>query len=110
MRLKRKSTPKIDNAEDGARAQLIEESLAAYIFQYSLQLNYYESMQSVDYTLLKSISAFVRGYEVEACPLWQWEKAILDGFAIFRKLRLHRRGVITVDLNTRSISFKELPS
>ena len=54
------------------------------------------------------IPEFVSGYEVDVCPLWQWEQAILDGFAVFRKLRLYRRGIITADLEKRSLSFSEL--
>jgi NTP pyrophosphatase (non-canonical NTP hydrolase) len=108
LKLKRKSKPKIDDAEDGARAILIEEGISTLIFHRAHRLNYFESINSLDYSLLKLIPEFVRGYEVEECPLWQWEKAILEGFSVFRKLRKHRRGTVIADLNRRSISFKEL--
>jgi NTP pyrophosphatase (non-canonical NTP hydrolase) len=108
FRLKRKSKPKIDDAEDGARAILIEEGISTLIFHRAHRLNYFQSIKSLDYSLLKLIPEFVRGYEVEKCPLWQWEKAILDGFAVFRKLRQCRRGTVIADLNRRSISFKEI--
>jgi NTP pyrophosphatase (non-canonical NTP hydrolase) len=109
LKVKRKSAPMVDEAEDGARAILIEEGISTLIFQRALRLNCFESIKSLDYPLLKLIPEFVRGYEVEKCPLWQWEKAILDGFGVFRKLRYHRRGIVTADLKKRSISFKELP-
>jgi len=108
LKLKRKSKPRIDEAEDGARAILIEEGISTLIFNRAHRLNYFESIKSLDYSLLKLIPEFVWGYEVEKCPLWQWEKAILDGFAVFRKLRKHRRGTVLADLNKRSITFKEL--
>ena len=108
LKVKRKTNPKVDDAEDGFRAILIE-GISTLIFQRAARLDYFESIDSLDYPLLKLIPGFVHGYEVEKCPLWQWEKAILDGFAIFRKLRLHRRGIVIVDLKKRSISFKELP-
>jgi len=108
FKLKRKSKPKIDEAEDGARAILIEEGISTLIFHRAHRLNYFESIKSLDYSLLKFIPEFVRGYEVEKCPLWQWEKAILDGFAVFRQLRKHRRGTVIADLNKRSITLKEL--
>lgn len=108
FKLKRKSKPKIDEAEDGARAILIEEGISTLIFHRAHRLNYFESIKSLDYSLLKLIPEFVRGYEVEKCPLWQWEKAILDGFAVFRQLRKHRSGTVVADLNRRSLTFEEL--
>lgn len=109
LKYKRKTNPKVDDAEDGFRAILIEEGISTLIFQRAARLDFFKSIDSLDYPLLKLIPEFVHGYEVEKCPLWQWEKAILDGFAVFRKLRLHRRGIVTADLKKRSISFKELP-
>ncbi len=109
FKLKRKSQPQVDDAQDGARAILIEEGVSTLIFQRALRLNYFEGIKSLDYPLLKLIPEFVSGYEVETCPLWQWEKAILDGFSVFRKLQHFRRGIVTADLEKRSISFKELP-
>lgn len=109
FKVKRKSQPRTDEAQDGARAILIEEGISTLIFHRSLQLKYFESIRSLDYSLLKLIPEFVSGYEVDQCPLWQWEQAILDGYAVFRQLRHHRRGIVTADLRQRSISFVELP-
>jgi hypothetical protein len=97
FKVKRKSRPKIDEAEDGARAILIEEGIATLIFNQALRLNFFESVTSLDYSLLKLVHEFVRGYEVERCPLWQWEKAILEGFRVFRALRKFRAGKVLVD-------------
>lgn len=106
--VKRKSDPLIDETQDGARAILIEEGISTLIFHHASRLKYFASIKALDYSLLKLIPKFVSGYEVEQCPLWQWEKAILDGYAVFRQLQLHRRGIVTADLNKRSISFEEL--
>lgn len=65
-----------------------------------------EGLDSVDYDLLKSIQEFVRGYEVERCALWQWERAILDGFRIFRAVKEARRGHILADLDNHTIEFR----
>lgn len=108
FKLKRKSKPKIDEAQDGARAIFIEEGLSTLIFHRASRLKHFEGITSLDYSLLKLIPEFVNGYEVERCPLWQWEKAILDGFSVFRQLRKHRQGIVTVSLNRRSISFQEM--
>ena len=109
FKLKRKSNPQIDEAQDGARAIFIEEGLSTLIFHRALSLNHFDSLHSLDYSLLKLVSEFVSGYEVEQCPLWQWEKAILDGFDVFRKLSHHRGGIVIADLQARSITFEKLP-
>lgn len=107
FKLKRKSRPQIDEAQDGARAILIEEGVSTLVFHRAARLNLFESVTTLDYPLLKLIPEFVDGFEVEACPLWQWEEAILEGFRVFRELRIRRRGIVTADLNRRSISLSE---
>lgn len=107
FKVKRKSKPLIDETQDGARAVLIEEGVATWIFNHGCRLNYFASISSLDYSLLKAIKELVSGYEVEAAPLWQWEEAILKGYEIFRSLREHRRGIVIADLSTRSLSFKK---
>ena len=109
FKVKRKSKPRIDETEDGARAALIEEGIATWIFSHARKLEYFDAITALDYPLLKSIQAHVQGYEVERCPLWLWEKAILDGYAVFRQLRALRKGTVVADLENRTISFSALP-
>jgi NTP pyrophosphatase (non-canonical NTP hydrolase) len=106
FKVKRKSRPKADETQDGARATLVEEGISTWIFSHACQLNYFDSITTLDYPLLKTIQAQVKGYEVECCPLWLWEKAILDGYAAFRCLRALRKGIVIADLRERSIVFK----
>ena len=70
FRLKRKSAPKIDEAEDGARAALIEEGVTTWIFGQAANLEYFEGLGVGDlpFDLLKHIRQFVLGYEAEHCP------------------------------------------
>lgn len=81
FRLKRKSETKVDEGQDGARAILIEEGVATYVFGEAKQLDFFEGQSAGDlgFTFLKSVRQFVRGYESEDCPLWLWEEAILKG-------------------------------
>ncbi len=108
LKVKRKSKPEIDENQDGARAILIEEGISTWIFNYGIRHGYFKNFQSLDYTLLKAVREFVKGYEVEERPLWQWEYAILEGFRIFRELKTHRGGIVTADLNTHTITFETL--
>ena len=105
FKLKRKSEPEIDENEDGARASLIEEGVATFIFSHGLERDLFNDIDHVDYDLLKSIQELIKGYEVERCALWQWEKAILDGFKVFRSLKKFRRGYIVTDIEMHTIEF-----
>jgi hypothetical protein len=104
LRVKRKSNPGVDETEDGARAVLIEEGVATWIFNHASRLNYFETINTLDYSLLKAVQDLVTGYEVELCPLWLWEEAILQGYKVFRFLKQYRKGLVVADLLSRTIS------
>lgn len=105
MRTKRKSRPEIDEAQDGARAVIIEEAVAAIVFSRAKQLQFFEGLDHVDFDLLKTIKEFVEGFEVASVPLWQWEKAILDGYCVFRALCAGPGGRVTLDLGGRRLTY-----
>ena len=110
FRRKRKSEARVDEGEDGARAILIEEGVATYVFGEAKRLDFFEGRRPGDlsYSFLKSVRQFVRGYEVETTPLWLWEEAILAGNEAFRFLREHRRGRLRLDLDRRTLRTEEL--
>ncbi len=111
LKCKRKSDPKIDEAQDGARAAIVEEAVSAIAFSRGKQLGLFDGLDHVDYDLLKMVSEFVEGYEVDRIPLWQWEVAILQGFTVFRQLRHTRGGRVTLDLERRELKYlAPLPS
>jgi len=106
FKVKRKSKPAIDENEDGARAGLIEEGVATWIFNHAVRVNYFATIDHLDYALLKAVKELVKGYEVDRCPLWMWEEAILEGYKVFRFLRDHRKGLVTADLKERTITIE----
>ena len=106
LRTKRKSNAKIDDAQDGARAGIIEEAVSAIIFSRAKQLKFFEGLDHVDFDLLKTVKEFVEGFEVEAVPLWQWEAAILDGYRVFRALRAGPGGRVSVDLIEHRLTYE----
>jgi NTP pyrophosphatase (non-canonical NTP hydrolase) len=111
LRLKRKSDPKLDDAEDGARAILIEEGITSWIFGQAQQLRFFENVKrgGLPLDMLKHVRQFVAGYESDRCPLWLWEQAILQGYAAFRFLQEHRRGRVEIDFAHRRLRIKDLP-
>ena len=111
FRLKRKSCSRTDEIQDGARAILIEEGITTWIFNQARKQDLFENIKrgELSFDLLKSIDQFVKGYEVEKCPLWLWEEAILQGYDAFRFLKEHRRGRVCIDMSEHKLSITELP-
>ena len=105
---KRKSDPIVDEAQDSGRAIVVEEGLSAYIFSRAKQLNFFDGQSGVSFDLLKTISQFVSGYEIETCPLKLWEDALLQGYAVFRLIRTNNGGVVAGSRVNRRITYKPL--
>lgn len=105
---KRKSLPGFDEQQDSGRAIVVEEGLTAWIFARAKDLNFFEGQDRVSLGILKTIAEFVAGYEVSRCPLRLWEKAILDGYTVFRILRKQEGGWIVGDRAARTLRFEPL--
>ena len=108
LKHKRKSNPKVDEAQDGGRAIVVEEGLTAWIFSRAKELNFFEGQEGLSFDLLKTVREFVSGYEVEACPLSLWEIAILSGYEVFRQVKNNRGGIIVADRRARTIQYNPL--
>ncbi len=108
LKIKRKSQKAVDENEDGACANLIEEGLTTWIFEMAKQHRFFANTPKLGLDLLKDIKRFVRGYEAEALPMWLWESAILQGYAVFRKLQEKRSGVVMTDMDQRRIWFEPM--
>ena len=107
---KRKSRPEYDEAQDSGRAIVVEEGLTAWIFTRAKELNFFEGQERISLGMLKTIGEFVSGYEVSTCPLKLWERAILEGYAVFRQLRAAQGGWIIGDRTLRTIRYLPLAS
>ncbi|MET4698803.1 NTP pyrophosphatase (non-canonical NTP hydrolase) [Constrictibacter sp. MBR-5] len=108
LKIKRKSQRAVDENEDGARANLIEEGLTTWIFETAKRHHFFAHTQTLGLDLLKDVKRFVRGYEAEKLPMWLWESAILQGYAVFRELQEKRRGVVRADLRRRKVWFEPM--
>lgn len=111
LRTKRKYDSVLDMNQDGARAILIEEGVATFVFNVAKRNNNFQGISEgeLSYDLLKMISSLVEGYEVEKCPLWLWERAILEGFKVFQYLQDNKKGRIMIDATQRTIIVGPLP-
>lgn len=103
MGAKRKSVGDLDRVQDGARAIAVEESLAAFVFNYMAQYDF--DPRDISWELIRYIRWIVRGLEVEGQPLAAWRRAYGQGFAMFSLLRKNKGGVVECDLDRRTLSF-----
>jgi hypothetical protein len=110
IKQKRKSKPDYDEAQDSGRAIVVEEGLTAWIFTRAKGLNFFEGQDRISLGMLKTISEFVTGYEVSQCPLKLWERAILEGYEVFRQIRAAEGGWIIGDRALRTVRYAPLES
>jgi len=106
---KRKSNPRVDEIEDGGRASVIDEALVAIEFEYARRHNMFEGAGTVDWELLRSIKRLTDGLEVHVLSAKEWEHAILEGFKVWRQVRVHDGGVVRGDMNEGTFTFSPLP-
>lgn len=104
LKRKRKSQPKTDEVEDGARAAILEELVTAFIYSNAVERRYYEDIKHVDSEMLGTIKRIVVHLEVYSRRTGDWESAILQGYAAFRHLLKHKKGIFQVDLLKRELA------
>lgn len=105
---KRKSDPSIDETQDSGRPIVIEEGLSAWLFSISKQRGIdFTKESSISYDLLKTIQIFIRGYEVERCPLQLWVKAIIQGYTVFNQVVANKGGIIIGNRRERTLEFRK---
>lgn len=102
---KRKSKPEIDNVEDGARAQIIEEAISAMVYEHAKDHNFYKDITVIDFDILNTIKGMVRNFETKNISSSLWEKAIIHGYGVYRELKAKNGGKIYLNLKTRTIKF-----
>jgi NTP pyrophosphatase (non-canonical NTP hydrolase) len=107
MDAKRKSNPTVDVIQDGARAKYIEEALSTMIFAYAKDHNWLEGNASVSSELLRMIRKMTAHLEVGSCTEGEWERAIVQGFSAWRDIKTRGSGTLVVDLDERTIKFKD---
>lgn len=103
MQKKRKSSPAVDEVEDGARAAFTEEMIALYTYSYAKDHSFFAGTNQIDEEVLRTIKALVRGLEVEGRTAYEWKTAILAGYRVFRDLRENNGGTVILNMQERSI-------
>ncbi|WP_339879003.1 nucleoside triphosphate pyrophosphohydrolase family protein [Pseudidiomarina gelatinasegens] len=95
---KRVSNPVTDEVEDGGRAIVIDEAISALVFEYAKKHSYLEDIDTIDFSLLRTIKELTSHLEVSVRTHCQWERAILIGFEIWREIKDKKVGKVHCDL------------
>ena len=103
LKRKRKSQPKTDEVEDGARAIILEELVVAFVYGNARERKYYENIKHLDSEMLSTIKRIVRHLEVGTRKTKDWEDAIFQGYAAFRHLLAKREATFHLDLKKRKL-------
>jgi len=83
--VKRDSDPGVREVEEGGRATVIEEGIAAFVFDYARRERFLEGVQHVDFALLSTIRRLASHLEVGDRTAREWERAILCSFEMWRR-------------------------
>jgi NTP pyrophosphatase (non-canonical NTP hydrolase) len=103
---KRKCDPVTDEVEDGGRAIVTEEAIAAFMYDYARNHGFFAAVQTIDYDRLKTIQRLTAALEVGVRSARDWERAILEGYRIWRQLREHNGGIVTCNLIERTLDYR----
>ena len=103
---KRRSDPMVDENQDGGRAVVIEEGIAALVFGYATQHKMLEGVNRVDQKLLDTIAMVTGPLDVQVRSAGDWERAIVRGFDLFRDLAAHDGGFIDFDADAGTLTFR----
>jgi NTP pyrophosphatase (non-canonical NTP hydrolase) len=96
---KRKSSQRIDEVEDGARAGILEEMIVAFVYSNASERSLYDGIRSLDSEMLATVKRIVAHVEVGRRRTQDWENAILQGYTAFRHLTAKGKGIVVVDMD-----------
>lgn len=104
--IENRTPAEVDDAEDGGRAQVVEEAIVAAAYIYASEHGFLCGLEAVDWELLRHIANMTRKLEVGDRSTWEWNQALLRGFAVWRALRERNGGTVVGDLERGTIEFR----
>jgi len=106
---KRKSSPLIDEYEDGARATITEEAISLMIFSEAKKSNFFTN-NTISSEILELIKQMTLPFEVSKKSKEDWENAIFEGYRLFRLLKKNKGGIIEFSKTKKSAIYSSLGS
>ena len=77
----------------------------ALVFVYAMDHGAFVETETIDFNLLKTIRSMTSHLEVRSRSFGEWEKAIIDGFSVWREIVKHDGGRMSIDMEKREIRF-----
>lgn len=105
MKRKRKSDKQTDDVEDGGRAIVTDEALAAAVFSYAVRHKYLDEIKVLDWQLLDHCHDLAEPFEVGKRSRYEWEQTILKTFEIWRKVQHNGGGWVRFDREHRTADY-----
>lgn len=109
LKRKRKDNEQVDEVQDGGRAQVIDEAIAALVFEYARKHNWLADVKELDYQLLRTIKGITEILEVSSRSAGEWQSAIIKGFDVWRQVRDAGGGKIRVNQRERELTYLSPP-
>jgi NTP pyrophosphatase (non-canonical NTP hydrolase) len=106
LECKRRSDEKVDEVEDGGRAKVTEEAIVAYAFARARESKFFHSASRIDNDILRTIGQLVGHFEVRDRSHAEWEHTLLTGFGVWRQLRKHGGGLVSIDADAGTIVYE----
>jgi hypothetical protein len=98
LKRKRKSVPRVDEVEDGARAILLEEAIVTLMFDYCSSHGWLDDDAPIDASFVSMISRLTSKLECAGIQPGEWERAMRDGARAWKTLRRRGSAVMVGDL------------
>lgn len=105
-RIVNRTPEEVDDAEDGGRGQVVEEAIVATAYIYAEDHAFLEGARAIDHELLRHIMRMTRNLEVSDRSAWEWNRALLAGFEVWRQLRACEGGYVVGDVKRCSLQFR----
>ncbi|MGN6226090.1 MAG: MazG nucleotide pyrophosphohydrolase domain-containing protein [Dyella sp.] len=97
-----------DENQDGGRAIVIEEGIAALVFEYGSDNGLSNGKKIIDDELLSTIMQMVRRLEVADRSSYEWQNSVLLGWKMFSYLKRGKGGRLICDLDKQDVRIKSL--
>lgn len=97
--------PPLDDAEDGGRAQVVEEAIVAAAYAYTVEYQFLDGIKQIDWQLLRHIKKITRPFEVKDRSNQEWNHVLVQGFKVWGEIWKNKGGVVNGDLNQGTLTF-----
>ena len=92
------------NFEDSKRARSLEEGIVAIVWAHAKWHSWFHKTNHVDQNLLSTLKNMTSMFEVGSRSEKEWERAILEGFRMWRLARENNRISFTADLENKTMT------